>query len=80
LRDHRWPEIDPAHVAKSGTAWQIFPNAQIGHVVNNARCYTARPYGYNPDKCIFEVVALELYPTGQAPQTEWIKGDPREIK
>jgi hypothetical protein len=66
-----WPKIDPEHVAKSGTAWQIFPNFQIGHAVNNALCYQARPYGYNPDKCIFEVAVYELFPTGYEPATEW---------
>ena len=30
-----WPTVDPQHVGKSGTAWQIFPNFQIGHAVNN---------------------------------------------
>jgi nitrite reductase/ring-hydroxylating ferredoxin subunit len=66
-----WPTVDPAHVGKSGTAWQIFPNFQIGHAVNNALCYNARPYGYNPDKCIFEVAVYELFPKGKEPQTEW---------
>jgi hypothetical protein len=58
-------------VGRSGTAWQIFPNFQIGHAVNNALCYLARPYGYNPDKCIFEVAVYELFPQGYAPATEW---------
>ncbi|GIX30149.1 MAG: (2Fe-2S)-binding protein [Porticoccaceae bacterium] len=66
-----WPEVDPEHVGKSGTAWQIFPNFQIGHAVNNMLCYQARPYGYNPDKCIFEAAVYELYPPGEEPQTEW---------
>ncbi|HTZ71215.1 MAG TPA: aromatic ring-hydroxylating dioxygenase subunit alpha [Acetobacteraceae bacterium] len=66
-----WPTVDPAHVGRSGTAWQIFPNFQIGHAVNNALCYSARPYGYNPDKCIFEAAVYELFPEGQAPHTEW---------
>jgi hypothetical protein len=66
-----WPEVDPEHTAASGTAWQIFPNAQIGHAVNNALCYSARPYGYDPDKCIFEAAVLELFPEGAAPATEW---------
>lgn len=66
-----WPTVDPAHVGKSGTAWQIFPNFQIGHAVNNALCYSARPYGYDPDKCLFEVAVYELYPKGEEPQTEW---------
>jgi hypothetical protein len=75
-----WPEVDPAHVGKSGTAWQIFPNFQIGHAVNNALCYNARPYGYDPDKCIFEASVYELYPQGEAPYTDWEyipKDDPR---
>jgi phenylpropionate dioxygenase-like ring-hydroxylating dioxygenase large terminal subunit len=66
-----WPVVDPAHTAKSGTAWQIFPNFQIGHAVNNMLCYSARPYGADPDMCIFEAAVYELYPEGEAPQTEW---------
>lgn len=66
-----WPTVDPAHVGKSGTAWQIFPNFQIGHAVNNMLCYSARPYGYDPDKCIFEGAVYELYPEGEEPETEW---------
>jgi phenylpropionate dioxygenase-like ring-hydroxylating dioxygenase large terminal subunit len=66
-----WPTVDPAHVGKSGTAWQIFPNFQIGHAVNNALCYSARPYEYDPDKCIFEVAVYQLYPKGEEPQAEW---------
>ncbi|WP_317932771.1 aromatic ring-hydroxylating dioxygenase subunit alpha [Halioxenophilus sp. WMMB6] len=71
-----WPEVDSAHVAKSGTAWQIFPNAQIGHSVNNALCYTARPFGYDPNKCYFEVSALELFPEGEEPKAQWQRGEP----
>jgi nitrite reductase/ring-hydroxylating ferredoxin subunit len=67
-----WPTVDPAHVGQSGTAWQIFPNFQIGHAVNNALCYGARPYGYNPNQCIFEAAVYELFPKDQAPKTEWV--------
>ena len=66
-----WPTVDPAHVGKSGTAWQIFPNFQIGHAVNNMLCYSARPYGNDPDKCIFEAAVYQLYPSGEEPKTEW---------
>jgi hypothetical protein len=75
-----WPTVDAAHTAKSGTAWQIFPNFQIGHAVNNALCYSARPYRYDPNKCIFEVCVYELFPKGQEPKTEWeytAKDDPK---
>ena len=66
-----WPAIDPTHTARSGTAWQVFPNFQIGHAVNNMLCYAARPYGSDPNKCIFEAAVYELYPAGEAPETEW---------
>lgn len=66
-----WPTVDPAHTAKSGTAWQIFPNFQIGHAVNNMLCYQARPHGYNPDQCIFEVAVYQLFAEGEVPETSW---------
>ena len=66
-----WPTVDAEHVGKSGTAWQIFPNFQIGHAVNNALCYSARPYGNDPDWCIFEGAVYELFPEGEEPKTEW---------
>jgi phenylpropionate dioxygenase-like ring-hydroxylating dioxygenase large terminal subunit len=66
-----WPTVDPLHTGKAGTAWQVFPNFQIGHAVNNMLCYLARPYGGDPDKCIFEAAVYQLYPEGEAPATEW---------
>jgi phenylpropionate dioxygenase-like ring-hydroxylating dioxygenase large terminal subunit len=71
-RGVNWPVVDPQDVGKSGTAMQIFPNFQIGHAVNNALCYSARPYGTDPNKCIFEAVTYELYPKGEEPKTEWL--------
>jgi phenylpropionate dioxygenase-like ring-hydroxylating dioxygenase large terminal subunit len=73
-----WPVVDPAHTAKAGTAWQIFPNFQIGQAVNNMLCYAARPYGTDPDKCIFEAAVYELYPAGEAPVTEWTYTEPKD--
>lgn len=73
-----WPEVPAEHVGKSGTAWQVFPNFQIGHAVNNALCYSARPYGGDPDKCIFEAVVYELYPADGAPQTQWVFAEPKD--
>ena len=66
-----WPVVESARTAKSGTAWQIFPNFQIGHAVNNMLCYAARPYGTDPNKCIFEAAVYELYPVGEVPENEW---------
>lgn len=67
-----WPNVDPLHTAKAGTAWQIFPNFQIGHAVNNMLCYQARPVAAgDPDRCIFEAAVYELWPKGEEPATEW---------
>ncbi|MET1756453.1 aromatic ring-hydroxylating dioxygenase subunit alpha [Novosphingobium sp. RD2P27] len=66
-----WPEVPSSHATQAGTSWQIFPNFQVGQAVNNMLCYQARPHDFNPDKCVFEAVVYELYPEGQAPETEW---------
>ena len=66
-----WPSVDPQHTAQAGTAWQIFPNQQIGHAVQNMLCYQARPYGDDPNMCIFEAAVYQLYPEGEAPATDW---------
>jgi phenylpropionate dioxygenase-like ring-hydroxylating dioxygenase large terminal subunit len=73
-----WPVVDPQHTAKSGTAWQVFPNFQIGHAVNNMLCYAARPCGYDPDKCIFEAAVYELFPAGEEPVTSWEYTEPAD--
>jgi phenylpropionate dioxygenase-like ring-hydroxylating dioxygenase large terminal subunit len=73
-----WPTVAPEHTAKAGTAWQVFPNFQIGHAVNNMLCYAARPYGDNPDMCVFEAAVYELYPDGEAPATDWAYTEPHE--
>ena len=65
-----WPNIDPAHFGEAGTVWHIFPNTVVIQGPAFALCYRARPHGYNPDSCIFEVYVLERYPEGQAPKVE----------
>jgi phenylpropionate dioxygenase-like ring-hydroxylating dioxygenase large terminal subunit len=75
-----WPQVDRDHVAKAGNTWQIFPNFKIGHAVTNALCYSARPFGADPDRCIFEAITLELYPRDGEPRAQWEHmppGDPR---
>jgi hypothetical protein len=43
-----------------------------------ALCYRTRPFGTNPDKCIYEAYAIERFPPGQAPKTEWKYAEPTE--
>jgi hypothetical protein len=33
--------------------------------------YRMRPWGTDPDKCLFEAVALDRFPEGEEPETEW---------
>ncbi|WP_340589140.1 aromatic ring-hydroxylating dioxygenase subunit alpha [Erythrobacter alti] len=77
-RGVNWPNVAPEHTAKAGTAWQVFPNFQIGQAVQNMLCYHARPFGNDPDKCYFEAAVYELYPEGEAPETEWEYTKPHE--
>jgi phenylpropionate dioxygenase-like ring-hydroxylating dioxygenase large terminal subunit len=65
-----WPKIDPAHFAKAGTVWHIFPNTVVIQGPTFALCYRARPNGFDPNSCVFEVYVLERFPEGQEPRPE----------
>jgi len=67
-----WPKLDPSRVAATGHDWHIFPNSIILHGPTFALCYRARPNGYDPNSCIFEVYVLERFPEGQEPKTAWV--------
>ncbi len=75
-RGVEWPDI-PADIQKeSGLAWGLFPNQNILHGATFALCYRVRPYGDDPNKCIFESYALERFPEGEEPETEWVYAEP----
>ncbi|GGC16042.1 (2Fe-2S)-binding protein [Novosphingobium endophyticum] len=72
-----WPEIPPEVQDESGLAWGLWPNQNILHGVTFASpCYRVRPHGDDPNKCIFEAYALERYPEGEEPKTEWVYAEP----
>jgi phenylpropionate dioxygenase-like ring-hydroxylating dioxygenase large terminal subunit len=75
-----WPTITPEQMAKAGLAWAVFPNMSILQGITFALCYRARPHGDDPNKCIFESYALERYPQGQEPKTEWVRAEPTAEK
>lgn len=75
-----WPEISPEHMSEAGLAWSLFPNQTILQGVTFALCYRTRPYGDDPNKCIFESYALERYPEGEEPVTEWVNAEPTAEK
>jgi nitrite reductase/ring-hydroxylating ferredoxin subunit len=57
-----WPTITPEQWAAAGTAWHVFPNTIL---LPNQGCvigYRARPWGHDPDSCLFEMFSLDQIP------------------
>ena len=75
-----WPTITPEQMSEAGLAWSIFPNMSILQGITFALCYRARPYGDNPHQCIFESYAIERFPPGAEPQTQWVQAEPTAEK
>jgi phenylpropionate dioxygenase-like ring-hydroxylating dioxygenase large terminal subunit len=71
-----WPTITPQQMSDAGLAWHVFPNMSILQGITFALCYRARPYGGDPHKCIFESYAIERFPEGQEPKTNWVYAEP----
>ena len=75
-----WPTISPENLAEAGLAWHVFPNMTILQGITFALCYRTRPYGDDVDKCVFESYALERFPEGEEPKTEWVYAEPTAEK
>lgn len=75
-----WPEIPPEVMSEAGLAWSMFPNQTILQGVTFALCYRVRPYGDDPNQCIFEAYAIERFPEGEEPKTEWVYAEPTAEK
>lgn len=67
-----WPEISDQEMAAAGLALSIFPNMNLIPGPTFSLYYRVRPYGTDPDKCIFEAIALDRFPPGEEPETEWV--------
>ena len=67
-----WPDVTMAQIARVGINWHVFPNIVILPNVTFALGFRIRPDGFNPDSCIAEIFALERYPEGLEPKTEWV--------
>jgi phenylpropionate dioxygenase-like ring-hydroxylating dioxygenase large terminal subunit len=67
-----WPDISDEQMAAAGLALSIFPNMNLIPGPTFSLYYRVRPYGSDPDKCIYEAVALDRFPEGQEPRTEWV--------
>ncbi len=73
-----WPEITETQMAEAGLAWHIFPNMGILQGPVFALYYRTRPYGNDPNKCIYEAVAIERFAEGDEPVTEWVYAEATE--
>lgn len=64
----RWPKnLTQQEVSEAGGTWHIFPNAIVLASYDGAMWYRARPYGNDPDACIFDVWWLGRYAPGKEP-------------
>ena len=66
-----WPDLTEQQIAAAGLALSVFPNMNFIPGPTFSLAYRVRPYGTDPDKCIFEAVALDRFPPGEEPETEW---------
>jgi len=66
-----WPPVDPVHMANVGINWHLFPNMVLLPNMTFCLGFRMRPDGFNPDSSIMEVFALERYPEGEEPETQW---------
>jgi phenylpropionate dioxygenase-like ring-hydroxylating dioxygenase large terminal subunit len=62
-----WPRVTMEEMAKAGVDWHIFPNLIILQQPDAALVYRSRPFGDDPDWCIFDVWSLQRYAPGAQP-------------
>ena len=74
----RLPEVDPAHHAEAGTAWQIFPTFRS--VTQSTTCSATRRglTARIPASAFSRGAVYDLYPEGDAPETEWEYSEPAD--
>jgi nitrite reductase/ring-hydroxylating ferredoxin subunit len=79
-----WPAITADQFAAAGTAWHVFPNTILLPNQGNVIGYRARPYGLDPDRCIYEAFCLEQIPVADYDRkwdfepeffADWTQGD-----
>jgi len=63
----KWPEVSTEQALAAGYDWHVFPNMVILMAPTFLLGYRARPNGYDPDSCIFEVYTLDRAPEGVEP-------------
>lgn len=66
----KWPDITPEQMYAAGVDWHLFPNQVMLMGPTGLLGYRARPYGLDPDKCVWDVYSLQRYAPGAEPKVE----------
>jgi nitrite reductase/ring-hydroxylating ferredoxin subunit len=61
------PKPTPEILGMWGGEIFVFPNLLILPQAGNAMIYRVRPDGFNPDRCIFEILSTKTYPAAVTP-------------
>lgn len=65
----RWPEkLTPEELDAAGTSWVLFPNTIMFPAIDGLMWYRIRPYGDDPNQCIFDIWCLRPYEPGKEPK------------
>jgi nitrite reductase/ring-hydroxylating ferredoxin subunit len=69
------------HIAWGGEMF-VFPNSFFLPMYSNCLTYRARPYGDDPEKCLFDMWSLTTYPVGREPERAELLGvfDPNDTE
>jgi nitrite reductase/ring-hydroxylating ferredoxin subunit len=80
-----WPDIPPGTLRQMEGNYVVFPNMIFLVRQGVLLGYRAMPHASDPDACIFDAYALELFPAGEAPEfrpeafDDWRDGDVGKI-
>lgn len=64
------PDIKPEQMQAAGIDWHLFPNQIMLMGPTGLLGYRARPFGNDPDKCVWEVYSLLRYAPSKEPKVE----------
>lgn len=61
------PSLSNQQVGNMGQNWHMFPNHVFLPLLDGSIAYRSRPYGDDPDQCIFDIWSLVHYAPGDEP-------------
>ena len=71
-----WPEIPPEVMGDAGLAWSLSPIRRIRRALPSPSVTASGPTVTTPTTIFFESDALERFPEGQEPKTDWVYAEP----